>query len=55
MTSLRLAMTHHPAWRYRLGDSSWTPLPPSPDGFLVQEIRLPSSLHQATELHLRFR
>ena len=54
-TSLRLAMTHHPAWRYRLGDGCWTPLPPSPDGLLASEINLPVSLQQATELHLRFR
>jgi len=54
-TSLRLAMTHHPSWRYRLDDGCWTPLPPSPDGLLASEINLPVSLQQATELHLRFR
>ena len=48
---LRLTMTHHPGWRYRLGN----PLPPSADGLLASEIRLPGPLHQATELYLRFR
>ena len=54
-TSARLAMTHHPGWRYRLGDGSWNPLHPSSDGLLASEINLPASLRQATELHLRFR
>ena len=53
--SLHLAMTNHPAWRFRLGDGCWTPLPPSPDGHFASKIRLPGPLHQATKLHLRFR
>lgn len=53
--SLRIAMTHHPGWRYRLGNGSWNPLPPSQDGLLASEISLPASLQQATDLHLRFR
>lgn len=53
--SLRIAMTHHPAWRYRIGDGSWNPLPPSSDGLLASEISLPASLQQVTKLHLRFR
>ena len=54
-TSLRLAMTHHPAWRYRLGNDGWNPLPPTPDGLLACEIALPSPLLAETPLHLRFR
>lgn len=53
--SLHLAMTNHPAWRYRIGDGSWNPLPLSPAGLLASEINLPVSLQQATELHLYFR
>lgn len=53
--SLRLAMTHHPGWRYCLGDGDWAPLPPSKDGRLASEISLPASLQQETDLHLRFR
>lgn len=53
--SIRIAMTHHPGWRYRLAEGSWNPLPPSTDGLLASEISFPTSLQQATELHLRFR
>lgn len=54
-TSLRLAMTHHPGWSYRLGVTSWSPLPASSDGYRAAEIVFPDSLPEETHLYLRFR
>ena len=54
-TSLRLAMTHHRGWRYRLGDGEWLPLPVAPDSFRGSEIVLPVSLPQESNINLRFR
>ena len=53
-TSLRLAMTYHPAWRYLLDNARWIPLPPSSDGYRAAEITFSLSGRQATNLHLRF-
>lgn len=53
--SIRLAMTWHPKWRYRLGGDSWKPLPPSSDGYHAAEIVLPSQLIATKTLDLKFR
>lgn len=52
--SLRLAMTHHPGWHYRLGSGDWTGLLPATNGCLASGIVLPDSLPIDTSLQLRF-
>lgn len=52
--SLRLAMTHHPGWHYRLGSGDWTGLLPATNGCLASGIVLPDSLPVDTSLQLRF-
>lgn len=52
--SLRIAMTHHPDWRYHLGNNAWTTLPSSTAGSISSVLCFQNPLPTAMSLQLRF-
>lgn len=52
---LRIAMTWHSNWQYKIGDGDWQPLRRTPGTNGSAEITLSPSLAQASPLHLAYR